>query len=264
MAHGRLVVRFGPCEFDHETGDLSRPDAGARLRPQAAKVLAILIDRAPHVVSKEEIRRAVWGDAVHVDFDQAIDNALWQIRDALGEDPHAPQYIETLPRRGYRFLPSVTTAVVSRALEPGEAAAPPHAIAVLPFESMSPEPRCAYFADAMTDELVTNLARTCGYRVPSRTSVIRYKPTLWSLRMIAEHLHVDHVVEGSVLCDGDNVRVNVQLLDARADVHVWSASYERDLRDELALQRELSARIVESVCEALGAGQGDAPTPRAR
>jgi TolB-like protein/tetratricopeptide (TPR) repeat protein len=120
-------------------------------------------------------------------------------------------------------------------------------LAVLPLENLSGDPTQEYFADGMTDELITNLAQISVLKVISRTSAMRYKGTKKSLSEIAQELHVDAVVGGSVMRVGDRVRITAQLIEAPTDRHLWAASYERDLRDVLSMQDEVTRAIVSEI-----------------
>jgi TolB-like protein/DNA-binding winged helix-turn-helix (wHTH) protein len=120
---------------------------------------------------------------------------------------------------------------------------PVHSLAVLPLENLSGDPSEDYFADGMTDDLITSLAQLGSMQVISRTSVMQYKGTKKSLPQIARELHVDAVVEGTVLRSGQRVRISAQLVDAARDEHLWAQTYERDLRDILSLQGEVASAI---------------------
>jgi TolB-like protein/Flp pilus assembly protein TadD len=117
----------------------------------------------------------------------------------------------------------------------------------LPLENLSKDPEQEYFADGMTDQLITNLAQVSALRVISRTSAMQYKGTKKSLSEIARELHVDAVVEGTVIHAGDRVRISAQLIEASSDHHLWAASYERDLRNVLSMQDEVTRAIVSEV-----------------
>ena len=116
-------------------------------------------------------------------------------------------------------------------------------LAVLPLENLSHDSEQDYFADGMTEELISDLARISELKVISRTSVMHYKGTKKTLPQIANELNVDGVVEGSVLRSGDHVRITVQLLDARADKHLWAENYDREITDVLAVQNNLASDI---------------------
>jgi TolB-like protein len=132
----------------------------------------------------------------------------------------------------------------------GEIARPPGSIrslAVLPLENLSGDPDQEYFADGMTEALISNLAKLSPLSVISRTSVMQYKGARRPLPEIARELHVDAVVEGSVLRAGGGVRITAQLIDGRSDQHLWSGSYTRDLDDILALQSEVARSIAREI-----------------
>ena len=120
-------------------------------------------------------------------------------------------------------------------------------IAVLPLENLSSDPEQEYFADGMTEELIGTLARFSALRVPSRTSVMRYKGSKKSLPDIARELNVDAVLTGAILRSGDQVRITAQLIEASSDRHLWSESYERDLREILALQNQVGQAIANKI-----------------
>jgi len=120
-------------------------------------------------------------------------------------------------------------------------------LAVLPLESLSADPSQDYFAEGMTDELITDLGQISQLRVISRTSIMTYKGVRKPLPQIARELNVDAVVEGTVLRSGNQVRITAQLIQARADKHLWSKSYEGDLRDTLALQGRVAGAIANEV-----------------
>jgi len=124
---------------------------------------------------------------------------------------------------------------------------PVHSIAVLPLKNLSGNPADEYFADGMTDELITNLAKISALRVSSYTSVSKYKTTSKPLPQVAQELQVDGIVEGSVLRSGDQVRITAQLIYAPRDQHLWAEEYQRYVRDVLYLQREVARDIAEQV-----------------
>jgi TolB-like protein/Tfp pilus assembly protein PilF len=257
-------------------------------------------------VTREELRQALWPGDTFVDFDHGLNNAINRLREALGDTAESPRFLETLPRRGYRFIAAVESiaptspqdskpqvedfsttppsaasdevaaplkssksslrarpwivvgAVVAalfallatlntgnlrhRLLRVG-AARRIQSIAVLPLENLTSDPSQEYFADGMTDELITQLAQIGGLRIISRTTAMQYKGTRKSVPEIGRELHVDGIVEGTVFRSGERVRISAQLVDASTDQHVWAQSYERDLRDILALQKEVAGGV---------------------
>jgi TolB-like protein len=247
----------------------------------------ILLQHAGQLVTREQLRLLLWPSDTFVDFDHGLNNSINRIRDALGDSATSPRFIETLPRKGYRFIGeigspneqtgSIGKDLVSRAKAtnprlviwivaalvvatgiaatcifyfshwraPGNATTGITSLAVLPIENLSGDPEREFFADGMTDELITMIAKSTPLRVISRTSVMSFKGARARkpVREIARELNVDAIVEGSLTRAGSRVRITAQLIDARADKHLWAESYEGDIKDVLALQSEVATAI---------------------
>jgi TolB-like protein/DNA-binding winged helix-turn-helix (wHTH) protein/Flp pilus assembly protein TadD len=300
-------ARFGAFEVDLRAGELRKGGLRIRLQTQPFQILGMLLERPGELVSREQLRQALWPGDTFVDFDHGLNNAINRLRETLGDSAESPRFLETLPRRGYRFIASVSfcsdgelepippqigfphghsAAAAESALDkvaprPSRTArlaallvsvvcllfltgiilnvggirewltrARPvtiRSLAVLPLENLSGDPSQDYFAEGMTDELITDLAQLSDLRVISRTSVMRFKGAKTPLPQIARELHVDAVVEGSVLRVGPRVRISAQLLDATSDRYLWAQTYEHDLSDVLGLQRELARAIAGEV-----------------
>jgi TolB-like protein/Flp pilus assembly protein TadD len=236
--HDQAVIRFGVFELDTATGELRKRGRRVRLRPQAARVLQILAERSSEVVLRSQLKASVWGADTFVDFEHGLNLCIRQIREALNDDANTPRFIETLPRRGYRFIAPLE-AGVSTASEPATI----RSVAVLPFQNFGGDPADEYLADGMTEALITELAGIGALRVISRTSAMQYKSARKPLPVIATELQVDTVIEGSVRRFGNQVRTTVQLLDAREDKHLWTANYDHDFRDILMLQRDVALAV---------------------
>src|SRR5205814_6188738 len=141
--------------------------------------------------------------------------------------------------------PTITSAAPRLTASGAVAPIPAKSIAVLPFENLSDEKENAYFADGVQDEILTGLAKVADLKVISRTSTMQYKVGAErNLREIAKALGVAHVLEGSVQRAGSRVRVNAQLIDARADSHLWAERYDRDVADVFAIESEVAGKIV--------------------
>jgi TolB-like protein/DNA-binding winged helix-turn-helix (wHTH) protein len=285
------TLRFDVFELDTRAGELRKNGVKLRLRGQPLQVLAILVERAGDVVTREELQRQIWPADTFVDFDHSLHNAVARIRDVLGDSAETPRYIETLPRRGYRFIgpvkadhsPQIPAESSNKTVEAVGAAKPRtrrmgfvlalcatgvialavwqawqhsrarkaaptiRSIAVLPLQNFSADAGQEYFADGMTEELITELSRIHTLKIISHTSVMEYKNTKKHLPQIARELGVDGIVEGSVRREGDQVRITVQLLDGANDRHIWSETYQRELRGILNLQREIAQAITQQV-----------------
>jgi TolB-like protein/Tfp pilus assembly protein PilF len=232
----RPVQTFGLFQLD-EWGELRRQGRPVRLQEQPRRILEALLERPGTLVTREDLRRRLWSDDTVVGFEDGLNNAVNRLRVALGEEARKPRFIETVGRRGYRFLAPVSVAEthVRRAL------------AVLPLHDLVPHEGREYLADGMTEALITALARIPGVRVISSSSVMRYKGSRRALPEIASKLGADVLVEGSILMADGRVRLIVRLIDGRTDSHLWARTYERDGRGVLALQGELAAAIAEEL-----------------
>jgi len=234
-------TRFGPFELDLETGELRESGRLVKLRPQPARVLCLLVSEAGRLVRREDIRRLLWSESTTVDCEFGVDYCVNRIRTVLRDDARAPRYVETLPGRGYRFI-----APVKRNrpfVEP--------TLAVLPFANLNGDPAREYFAEGVTDALITELARIRALRVISRQSVLHLKGSTRKLVDIARDLRVDGVVEGAVLHEGNRVRVTAQLVLAEPERHAWADSYDCDTAAILATQCDAARAIAASVATAL-------------
>lgn len=235
-------TRFGPFEVNLRAGELRKHGLKIRLQDQPFQILAMLLAHPGEVVTREELRQKLWpADTTFVDFDHGLNNAINRLREALGDSADHPRYVETVPRRGHRFIaPLDYEREVSSPLRI-------QSLAVLPLENLTGDPSQEYFVDGMTDALITNLAQISALRVISRTSAMQYKGARKPLPEIAQELKVDAVVEGAVARAGDRVRISAQLVDAPNDRHVWAEEYERELHDILALQSEVARAIATEI-----------------
>jgi TolB-like protein/DNA-binding winged helix-turn-helix (wHTH) protein/Flp pilus assembly protein TadD len=287
------LLRFGAFEADVQTGELRKQGKRIRLQDQPFQLLIMLLEAPGQVVTRDELRNKLWPQTT-VDFDHGLNKAISKIREALGDSPEHPRFVETVARRGYRFLADVAVvgngpakAIPDDPAYEGSPAFPPapttthqkarssnlarlliglalvvasaiswvfyheiyssspaiRSLAVLPLENVSGDSSQDYFADGMTDALISRLAQISALRVISRTSVMTYKNVHRPLAEIARDLNVDAVVEGSVSRSGDRVRVAAQLIDARNDKHLWAASYDEDIRNTLVLQSSVARAI---------------------
>jgi TolB-like protein/Tfp pilus assembly protein PilF len=245
------VLRFDVFELDVRAGELRKRGVKLRLQGQPLQVLAMLLKRAGDLVTREELRSKIWPADTFVDFDHSLHNAIARIRESLGDSAGDPRYIETLPRRGYRFIKRVDEVKPEASTCPlyhkrDGYAREIQSLAVLPLEDLSVEPGHEYFADGMTEALIMCLAKIKALRVISRTSAMQYKGVRKSLPQIARELNVDAVIEGSVLRSGERVRITAQLIHS-SDQHLWAESYERDFRDILSLQSEIARQVANAV-----------------
>jgi TolB-like protein/Tfp pilus assembly protein PilF len=232
----RATIRFGVFEADFRAGELRRRGVKVKLQEQPLQILQMLLEHRGEVVTRDELQQKIWPADTFVDFEQGLYNAVRRLRDALKDSADKPRFIETLSRRGYRFIGTVDAT--PRQIE---------SLAVLPLENLSRDPEQEYFAEGLTEALITTLAKIGELRVVSRTSAMQYKGARKPLPEIARELGVDAIVEGTVLRAGDRVRITAQLIEAPKETHLWAESYERNLRDVLALQSEVALAIAREI-----------------
>jgi TolB-like protein/Flp pilus assembly protein TadD len=233
-----LVYQFGGFTLEAAERRLRHGSRVIKLTPKAFQTLLLLVGHAGHIVSKDTILAQVWPDTF-VEEGTLTQN-ISVLRKALGEG----SFIETVSKGGYRFVAPVTA---TRPAEPSVARDGRRSLAVLPLDDLSGDPAQAYFADGITEALISTLARIGSLRVTSRSTVARYKGTRPPMPELARELDVDLALEGSVVRAASRVRVIVQLIDARADAHVWTETYDRDISDVLALQSEIARTIAQAV-----------------
>lgn len=277
-----VVYRFDRFHADDDTFRLTADGEPVSLEPKTLRLLLYLIQNPGRLLRKQEILDAVWADAAVTE--NALTRSVGLLRKALDDDSREPRFVETVPTAGYRFIAAVETLPagpsepeaklvlppaprVSRLRRRHLAAilvcclillaavgwltakrvhtAPIHSLAVLPLENLSGDPAQDYFADGMTDELITDLARIPNLRVVSRTSVMADKGVRKPLPEIARELDVDAIVEGSTVRSGDRVRITAQLIDARTDRHLWAQSFEGSANDVLSVQDSVARQIAQ-------------------
>lgn len=356
------IIRFGSFEVDLHTRELRKHGLKLKVQEQPFQVLAMLLARRGELVTREEIRSRLWPQDTFIDFDHGLNAAVRRLRDALNDDAETPRFVETLPRRGYRFIAPVEKLTIEEAVQqkagvtnstvgttgspetgagpaeklalqkivdhlhemdptPMTIAAKPAAVvdyeippagmplpvrpsasipqqplvlrraeearapkrlkvllavilmlavvaaafvayqisrkkakrpairslAVLPLQNLSGDPAQQYLADGVTEELIGRLAGIRDLRVISRTSIMRFKNTQLSVPEIARILGVDAVLEGSVMREGNRIRVHAQLIRAASDEHIWSESYDRELRDVLAMDADVAQAVARKV-----------------
>src|ERR1017187_41421 len=290
----KVIFEFGWFSLNPAERLLLREQVQVRLPPKAFDVLVVLVENRGRLLGKDELLRTVWPDTFVEESNLTQHVSI--LRKALRDGEDGFQYVETIPRHGYRFIaevrelggvatdadvlsdstPSqppfpvvpesgrlqhrfrsptlaiaalvVLLAVLILTLPAGKrlrssGPEPIQSLAVLPLQNVSGDAAQDYFADGMTEALITDLAKIPGLKVISRTSIMLYKDSHKRLPKIAQELGVDGIVEGSVLRSGDRVRITAQLVRGATDQHIWAESYERDLSDLVVLEDEVSRSI---------------------
>jgi TolB-like protein len=225
MSH---VVRFDCYEADLGSGELRKRGIRIGLREQSFQVLTALLEHPGQVVTREHLQDLLWHGKVFVDFENNLNAVVAHLREVLNDSADHPRFIETLPKRGYRFIADVYAP--SLTAEPKASRA---RLVVLPFVNLSGDPAQEYFSDAMTDEIITALASLVPEQlaVIARTTSMRYKGSHKDVARIGRELNVDYVVEGGVRRKNDHTTINVQLIQTSDQAHVFAKGYEAGLRD---------------------------------
>lgn len=296
------VFRFGVFEVDPREGQLRKSGLRIKLQDQPFQVLVMLLERPGEIVTREELQSRLWPADTFVDFDHSLNSAIKKLREALGDRPENPRFIETLHRRGYRFVAPVETqnsaglgttvlpsGTPSAGAFPANVSVAPRSygrkakilasaliavialfvilslssvrqgllgrsgqhhiesLAVLPLVNLSGDPGQDFFADGMTEALITDLGKISALRVISRTSVVQYKDTKKPLPEIARELNVDALIEGTVSRSGNHFRITANLLQASPEKHLWAESYESDVGDVLALEGQVAQAVAREI-----------------
>jgi TolB-like protein/DNA-binding winged helix-turn-helix (wHTH) protein/tetratricopeptide (TPR) repeat protein len=294
------TVRFGVFQVLLNSGELYKAGVKVKLQQQPLQLLVLLLERPRSVVTRDELRAKLWPTETFVDFEHGLNSAVRKIRQALGDIAENPVFIETVPRKGYRFIAPVETMpavsptplAMPSATDPGStqddragsnssphvllfalvgmfllaglgwvllrdhrvarASAPPiRSLAVLPLQNLSRDTDQDFFADGMTEELITELGRIGALRVISRTSVMQYKGTTKPIQQIARELNVDALLEGTVSRSGNHVRITTNLVQASPEGHLWADSYDTEAADILNVQQRVADSVAREVRVAL-------------
>jgi TolB-like protein/Flp pilus assembly protein TadD len=253
---------FDDCVLDMERRELRRAGAPAAVEPQVFDLLVYLIRNRARVVSKDDLLEAVWRGRIV--SDSALANRINAARAAVGDSGDHQKLIRTLPRKGFRFVGDVAEeGAQSGPAQPVTAQTPPKlrpsdqpSLVVLPFTDISPDQHQGHFADGVTEDLITELARIRWLFVIARNSAFAYKNRPVDVKRISHELGVRYVLEGSVRRSGDRIRINAQLVDATTGVQQWGERYDRDAGEIFAVQDEIASSVAAAVEPHLLAAEG--------
>ena len=262
-----MDFRFGDFEIDAARQELRQAGAPVHIEPQVFDLLVYLVQHRDRIVSKDELIETIWHGRVI--SEAALSSRISAARRALGDNGNDQTLIRTLHKRGFRFVGEVEEGSAPVAVAAGPSPLPPPAaahdavklvpsaellplpdkpsIAVLPFQNMSHDPEQEYFADGLTEDIITGLSRQRWFFVIARNSSFTYKGAAVDVRDVATQLGVRYVLEGSVRKAANRVRVTGQLIDASNGNHLWAEKYDRELADIFALQGDITNRVIGSV-----------------
>jgi TolB-like protein/DNA-binding winged helix-turn-helix (wHTH) protein/Flp pilus assembly protein TadD len=278
------TVRFGTFQLDLKARELHKAGVKVKLQDQPFRVLALLVAQAGQVVTREELRQKIWPSDVYVAFDQGLNNAVKKVRDVLGDSADNPRFIETVAKLGYRFLAPVSVVrqhsseqrerlgsrtiravVISltaasvlvafvystwhRSALGTKRSSDKAILAVLPFDNLGHDPDQEFFSAGLTEEMIAQLGKLNPERlsVIARGSVEKYKGSSIAVSQIGKELHADYLLQGSVRRAPDRVRITVQLIQVRDQTDLWTESYDRELKDILALQDSVARAIADQI-----------------
>jgi len=254
--------RFGEFTLDADQRVLLRDGKPLLLAPKIVETLLTLVQNSGRIVEKKDLMTRLWPDTFVEESN--LTYTIVQLRKTLGDDPRIPRYIETIPKRGYRFIVGVeevlsdvaseSTRVIEQARNQNRAGEANvigdqrvASVAVLPFRDMSPDRDQDYFCEGLADELINSLASLPNLQVASRTSSFRFKSATLDIRDVARRLNVNTVLEGSVRKAGGNFRITAQLISAVDGYQLWSGKYDRKLEDIFAVQEDIAHRTVRAL-----------------
>jgi TolB-like protein/Tfp pilus assembly protein PilF len=233
-------------EFDLRSSELRKQGRRIRLAGQPVQVLIKLLEHSGELVTRAELKKELWPADTFVNFEQSLNAAVKRLRQALGDSPANPRFIETLARRGYRFIAPVDAATVSSpAAVPARRAV--ESLAVLPFGNTDSDPETEYLADGITESIINHVSRLSAVRVMARSTVFRYKDKALDPRAVGRKLNVDAVLLGRIQQRGDALLVGAELVDVRNGWQLWGDQYNRSLADIFVVEEEISKEISEKL-----------------
>ena len=237
-----MPLRFGDCVFDRSARTLTRDGRPVEITLKAFELLSTLLENRPRPLSKAELHERLWPKTFV--SDTSLARLVSELRKAIGDNAKHPRLVRTLHGYGYAFHAPVTGGPATRL-----AADAVNTVVVLPFVDLGEDPNQDYFCDGLTEEIINELGRLRprGLRVIARTSAMQYKGSDKSVREIGHELGVEHALEGSVRRAGSRVRISAQLVRVADQLQVWSGSYDADLGDMVAVQREVVSALANEI-----------------
>ena len=240
------VIRVGGIEIDMRRHEIRRGTETIRLQQQPFQILALLIEHAGGVVTRQQIERRLWPDGTSVDFEHSVNAAIRRLRVALGDDAIEPRFVETVPRRGYRFVGRLDPSGRVDERRPVAAARP--RVLVRPF------PTHGDAGDGLGAALLEELVAQLAHRGAERVDVLTRAPEPG-----AGAARACYRIEGSVRVAGDRVRVLATLIDGRDETHRWASGYDRQIDDTLSVTADVAAAIADAVVARLTAAAASSP-----
>jgi TolB-like protein len=248
------LARFEGFSLDLRAAELRKGTERTRLQDKPFQMLRLLLEHSGEVVTREELQKTLWPGGTVVEFDHGIATALRKLRQALGDDADHPRYIETLARRGYRWIAGIEWVELGEKKQISKPADEIiDSVAVLPFANLDGNSEQDYFCEGLAEEILNALTRIAGLRVTARTSSFSFRGKEQDIRQIGQALNVRSILEGSVRHSGNRIRITVQLIHAGTGYHLWSESYDREMTGVFAVQEEIAQAVARLLKVKLGA-----------
>jgi TolB-like protein len=239
------VYPFGPFVFDAQRRILLRQGSTVAMGQKCLVLLEALLAAEGRVVSKTKLIEAAWQTENIEESNLPVQIAA--LRKCLGTTPRGEEWIATVQRVGYQFVNPCGTPAHVEAIANGLSLDERPAIAVLPFANLGSDPEQTYFCDAVTEDIIIELTRSRLLSVRSRSATHRYRNSEIDISHIASELKVHYIVEGSVRCIGERMRISVELIDAATDDEVWAEKFDRPCVENVAVQDQLMRTIVSAL-----------------
>jgi len=238
------AIRFGAFEVNLQAREVHRRGLRLKIEEKPFQILAALLERPGQLITRQELRQRLWNPDTYVDFDRNLNTAMNKLRDTLGDSAENPRFVETLSRRGYRFIYPVEMAKGASLPTAPEFEAV-KSIAVLPFENTSGDPEVDYLSDGITESLISNLSQLAGVRVMARSTVFRYRGRVVDPLAVGHELRVHAVLTGRLVQRGDTLVIGTELVSTDSGFRLWGEQYNRNLPDIFEVQEEISREISE-------------------
>ena len=248
------VYKFDSFLLDQTEGVLLHGRNPVALTPRVFDLLSVLVESAGQLVTKDVLLEKVWPNTFVEEANLTVNIAI--LRKLLGHKANGTEYIQTVPKRGYRFVAKVFEVEKERGLSrkrktalviPRESTLDPSegftSLAILPFENESGDPEAEYLSDGLTESIINSFSHLEGFRVLGRNTVFRYKGQSKDPQQIGEHLGVRSVVTGRILRLGEQVIIRAEMVDVKEGWQMWGEQYHRTLSDVLTIQAEIAEEI---------------------
>lgn len=240
------LIRFGAFEVDLRAGELRKHGLKIKLQEKPFQLLRTLLEQPGVVVMREELRQKLWSTDIFIEFEHSLNLAVNKLREALGDSAVSPRFVETLPRRGYRFIAPVeclsrASAQVRRSSKLTDS------LAVLPFENESGDPTVEYLSDGIAEGIINILSKLSKLRVMANSAMFRYKGKAIDAQSVGRELNVRAVLTGKLLQRDDSLLIRTELVDVANGWHLWGEQYKRKVKDIFGVQEEIAKEICENL-----------------